>query len=100
MQENMGLIVNELCTCLVSAPIPCCKDGEAKGHAGPGKVTCHRVSEQVHGVGSRQVARCVRDDLCGYCIQVDFLQIVIAVDFVKCCQRETDTFFIWLAENS
>lgn len=71
---------------LVSAPVPGGHYGKAQSHARPGQVSGDGIPEQVHGVGPRQVAGGVWDNLTGNCFAVDFLQIPIATNFIESCR--------------
>lgn len=70
---------------LVRAPVPGGQYGEPKRHARPGQVSGDGVSEQVHGVLTRQVAGTVGNDLTGHCHAVHMLQVAEAANLVESC---------------
>lgn len=50
----------------------------------------YRVSEQVHGIRPGQVTCCVWDDLRWHRFQIDALQVIVASNFIECCNGEDD----------
>lgn len=70
---------------LVRTPVPGGQDEEPKSHAGPGQVSSDGVSEQVHGVLTRQVAGAVGNNLTGHRQAVDALQVAVAANLVESC---------------
>lgn len=70
---------------LVGAPVPGGQYEEPQSHAGPGQVSIDGVSEQVHGVLTRQVAGTVGNYLTGHRQAVDVLQVAVATNLVESC---------------
>lgn len=48
---------------LVGAPVPCGHDRQPESHPGPGQISRDWVSEEVHCIGSGQVAGSVGNNL-------------------------------------